>query len=269
MLSSIVIAGSPVAQDRSICSPIQYPYYTYPTEYDISHNIFPDDWSSTQSYMEGSLAASGPLTNQPFPSNSLSTAYFPESAADSSYARTSELLWDIRARLPQSNSVSEDVRYRDSNDNEHSNPADIVFPSGTGQYYSSPTENDMPSSSPCPVVVSTVSGRDMPYSTSLNLEMYRAGGRGRRVRHLPTLDSSSVMMTQDISGNTDTSRQDYPSQVVDIPKYPKQHVGTDASLEAARRRRKDPSTRGRYICPLCERDFTTNHNLKSRSLKLA
>ncbi|KAK7460377.1 hypothetical protein VKT23_009100 [Stygiomarasmius scandens] len=210
--------------------------------------------------MEGSSAASGLFTNQPFPSGTPSAAYFPEPAADSPYAFTSELLWDIRARLPQSNSVSEDVRYCDSN--EHSNLADIVFPSGTGQYYSSPTENDMPSSNPCPVVVSTVSG-EMSYSTSLNLEMYRAGGRGRRARHLPTRNPSSVTMTQDIPGNIDTSRQDYPSQI-DIPKYPKQHVGTDVSLEAARRRRKDPSSKGRYVCPLCGRDFTANHNLKSR-----
>ncbi|KAK7437009.1 hypothetical protein VKT23_006705 [Stygiomarasmius scandens] len=43
-------------------------------------------------------------------------------------------------------------------------------------------------------------------------------------------------------------------------------VGTNALVEASRLRRKEPERRGRYICHLCGRDFTANHNLKSMPL---
>ncbi|KAK7436443.1 hypothetical protein VKT23_019155 [Stygiomarasmius scandens] len=45
----------------------------------------------------------------------------------------------------------------------------------------------------------------------------------------------------------------------------KDHVGTYTLREAARRRRRDPSKKGAYVCPMCGQDFTASHNLRSKS----
>ncbi|KAK7460373.1 hypothetical protein VKT23_009096 [Stygiomarasmius scandens] len=45
----------------------------------------------------------------------------------------------------------------------------------------------------------------------------------------------------------------------------KTQVATDALVKASRSRRKDPTSKGRYVCQLCNQDFTASHNLNSMS----
>ncbi|KAK7437023.1 hypothetical protein VKT23_018839 [Stygiomarasmius scandens] len=48
----------------------------------------------------------------------------------------------------------------------------------------------------------------------------------------------------------------------------KKQVATDALVKASHSRRKDQKNPGQYVCELCGRDFTANHNLNSMSFSL-